>query len=478
MGQAHDEALLAVLLKGRAHAALELDAAGAVVARSGDLGAFPGAEERAADLPRPEPGEHIALPRIELSEGRSTEVHCLGRESGSLVLLIDATALAERELHFQQRGNELRRVLAAWGIAVFEETPSGLCSRSAPPAWLRALTPWGSAPEAFVTASPFLENFLVDAQVAWAGGQPGYVRSGLWTETDEHGGEWHLEASAGLTEDGRRMLLVESMPGDHRRRQELLQAARSRDGELALLRKEIDKKEVLLHCIVHDLLAPLGSMVGSMSLVRGSKLPAERAEEMLALGLAQAERQATLIRGILDAFASEVEDLERFEADPEHAPRIRTALEEALANCRAAYEARGVRAELALELVDPEKPEPVAADAARLERVLSNLLENALRHSPRGTLVTLRLSQPGPGLFEVAIEDQGPGVPEAEVATLFTRFAQGTSGGAAGLGLYFCKRTLAAWGGELGYRPGARGGAVFWFRLKGAAQAPASGVAR
>jgi len=468
MNTPHDEALLGVLLHGRVHAAIELDASGAVVGCSGEMAAFPGAEERAADLPRPEPGEHIALPRIELSAGRSTEVHCLGREAGTLIFLIDATAVARRELHFQQRGNELRLVLAAWGIEVFEETPSGLESCGANPAWLRALTPPGEAPEAFVMGSPFLENFLVDAADAWKGRQRGFVRSGLWTETDERGREWHLEASAGSTEDGRRMLLIESMPGDHRRRLDILQAARGSDRELAMLRKEIDKKEVLLHCIVHDLLAPLGSMVGSMSLARGQKLSAERSEQMLALGLAQAERQATLIRGILDAFATEVADLERFEADPEHAPEISGALKTALQDCRAAYEARGVASELVSELGDPEAPQPVAADAARLERVLSNLLENALRHSPRGGHVTVRLSQPESGMFEVAIEDEGRGVPKAEVEQLFTRFAQGTSGGAAGLGLYFCKKTLATWGGEIGYRAGQAGGAVFWFRLRAA----------
>ena len=84
----------------------------------------------------------------------------------------------------------------------------------------------------------------------------------------------------------------------------------------------------------------------------------------------------------------------------------------------------------------------MVGEQSRLERVIFNLVENALRHSPSGSLVTVALEQAEADVL-VAIDDQGPGVALDAIDTLFEKFSQGKGQrGKAGLGLYFCRITV------------------------------------
>jgi K+-sensing histidine kinase KdpD len=97
--------------------------------------------------------------------------------------------------------------------------------------------------------------------------------------------------------------------------------------------------------------------------------------------------------------------------------------------------------------------------------VLANLIENALRHSPRGAAVVIEVATSASGV-EVAVEDRGPGVPAELRPRLFDKFVQGHGrSGRLGLGLHFCAIAVRGWGGEIGYAPAASGGARFWLRL-------------
>ena len=117
-------------------------------------------------------------------------------------------------------------------------------------------------------------------------------------------------------------------------------------------------------------------------------------------------------------------------------------------------------------LEDEERtPLKVTGETERLERVLYNLLANAIRHSTEGQTISVRVEEDG-DFIQTSVEDEGAGVPEALVEGLFDRFVQGASHtGQVGLGLYFCKITVEGWGGSIGYTPGKTGGACFWFRL-------------
>ena len=90
-------------------------------------------------------------------------------------------------------------------------------------------------------------------------------------------------------------------------------------------------------------------------------------------------------------------------------------------------------------------------DASRLDRIFGNLLENAMRYTPKGSTVTIGLEHQGNSVLAF-VDDEGPGLPPGQrVDQLFALFAKGKSNaGKAGLGLYFCKITVERWGGTIG----------------------------
>ena len=94
----------------------------------------------------------------------------------------------------------------------------------------------------------------------------------------------------------------------------------------------------------------------------------------------------------------------------------------------------------------------VQADMSRMERVVQNLLDNALKFAPDGGMINVRLFSLDANTF-IEIEDNGPGIAPEEQSRLFKRFSQGAAGkryaGGSGLGLYLCKQIVEAHGGTI-----------------------------
>jgi two-component system sensor histidine kinase KdpD len=102
-----------------------------------------------------------------------------------------------------------------------------------------------------------------------------------------------------------------------------------------------------------------------------------------------------------------------------------------------------------------------------IEQVLSNLTENAARHTPDGTRVEISASVVSDAL-EVAVRDYGPGFPPGEEARVFEKFHQARPESAQsgfGLGLAICKAIVEAHGGTIEARNAPGGGAEFRFAL-------------
>ncbi|MBZ0301202.1 MAG: response regulator [Anaerolineae bacterium] len=111
----------------------------------------------------------------------------------------------------------------------------------------------------------------------------------------------------------------------------------------------------------------------------------------------------------------------------------------------------------------------VLADSRRLVQALSNLVSNAIKYSPRDTVVTLS-TQPLESAIRILIHDQGPGIPESERDRLFSEFGKlstkPTDGeGRTGLGLWIVKQLVTMQNGEVGASFPAGGGSVFWVEL-------------
>ena len=321
------------------------------------------------------------------------------------------------------------------------------------------------ARERLTERMPFLESFLPDAEECWNSGADGDVRveSGGWIETIDGGRELALEASA-FWLAGRRILLIQNPQKRFAGDSALLQTARDAALGHERLLREIQKKEILLHCVIHDLSQPLSAIRGCFSLLAAENLPA-KLQELIDIGQRQSRNQEELIRGILQAFSAELTAQDATAHDPVNAPDLVKCAQQIAADYSAAFAAKGARIE-ADSKAGLAGSWRVAGDASRLRRIYTNLVENALRYSPAGSTVTLGAIDEG-GFVRAFVDDEGAGLPTGEAAPrLFSLFAKGKEGGGkAGLGLYFCKITVERWGGTIGAENRPDRGTRFWFRL-------------
>ncbi len=355
-------------------------------------------------------------------------------------------------------------LFAALGTAVLERVaPGRFALRGAAPPWFAGfLAPEASgARGAFALTSDFLAHFLPDAAAVWdSEAQDGSApprASGPFTEAGHDGAERTLEATA-LRADGRAFLLLGPPTMSYATTQRLLQTARDERLVVERTRQRTEAREVLLHCIVHDLANPLAGVRGGLNLLDARTL-SEDDRELVAIARRQADAMQTMIRDVLDTFRHEVDAMQPATAAPAD---VAHALRQGAHGLAPHARASGVT----LEVHAPEAPLRAVADAGRLERVVLNLVENAIRHSPENGTVTLSALASGADIL-LAVEDDGPGVPPEATADLFRRFRpRGAKRGQAGLGLYFCRLAAESWGGSVGYEPREGGGARFWVRLR------------
>lgn len=309
---------------------------------------------------------------------------------------------------------------------------------------------------------PFLENFLIDAEEFWQQNSDTQLKSGLWIDIDLAGNECYFEASA-INVDNKRILLIELSTEDYHEKQSLIQKARENELNYYQLIKENQKKEILIHCIIHDIAGQLSGINCCLALLEFENLT-PKGKERLQIGRKQSIRQEMLIREILDAFSAEIQSLEYFTVDAEQAPNILNAAREVIEFLTPTFALNKMHLKLVTD-IDLSADWKVVGDKSRLERVITNLVENAFRHSPEESTVVIDLKQDD-NYIRVAIDDEGSGVPEKMVGSLFQKFSQGKGkSGRVGLGLYFCRITIERWGGEIGYSPRLEGGSRFWFSL-------------
>jgi signal transduction histidine kinase len=118
--------------------------------------------------------------------------------------------------------------------------------------------------------------------------------------------------------------------------------------------------------------------------------------------------------------------------------------------------------------VEPSLPQ-IVADPARIQQVLSNLLENANKYTQEGGRIEIGARQIGQEV-EIAVSDNGPGIPEHHLDDIFERFTRGDASetqliGGTGLGLAIAKSLAKAMGGDLNVRSVLGQGTTFTIRL-------------
>ncbi|HZR21482.1 MAG TPA: ATP-binding protein [Verrucomicrobiae bacterium] len=131
-----------------------------------------------------------------------------------------------------------------------------------------------------------------------------------------------------------------------------------------------------------------------------------------------------------------------------------------------------------MKLIDAIPELSVRADSARLEQVLCNLVDNAIKYGRLNGTVTLHTRPLGPDQVEVSVEDDGPGIPPESLERIFERFyrvdkARSREQGGTGLGLSIVKHIILGHGGRVWAKSELGRGASFYFTLPLAAPPPA-----
>jgi signal transduction histidine kinase/CheY-like chemotaxis protein len=361
----------------------------------------------------------------------------------------------------------LEKALAEMGFALLEHRGNGeFLAIARLPAWFFEI--WteagnGSGPIPLSSQSPFLENFLLEAEDYWNSPDSAVCQSETWVEKSVSGRQIPVQAKAMLL-GGQRILALFSPDSQFHEQTKILQTARNALLDHERLAREIQKKEILLHCIVHDLSQPLSVMHVVMDSLSEESI-SERSKQFLTLGKHASDQQETMIRRILQTFSDDLRASLDAGTEGNASCDLLECARKTMASLGPTFEAKGVRLAVS-STVDLEAKWPVVAEESRLMRIFSNLLENALRYTPTGRRVTVGVENEG-DFLKAYVDDEGPGLPQdlrpEQIFSLFTKGKQ--SGGKAGLGLYFCRITVERWGGSIGCVTLQEKGSRFWFRL-------------
>jgi K+-sensing histidine kinase KdpD len=224
--------------------------------------------------------------------------------------------------------------------------------------------------------------------------------------------------------------------------------------------EEIDRqRSMLLRSVSHDLRTPLASIRAVTTDLRDGFAYDERVRnELLDLMADEAER--------LDRIVANLLSMSRIEAGA-LLPELRAVdLGELIESCAVRLGRLFIDHSLSVEV--PSDLPLVAADYIQIDQVLTNLLENAARHTPPGTPVVVRAEAVGDGdAVVVSVSDAGPGVDATLGNDLFEPFRSGTAT-TTGVGLAICKAIVDAHGGTLSLCDSPGGGAELRFTLRGA----------
>ncbi|HSF93810.1 MAG TPA: HAMP domain-containing sensor histidine kinase [Thermohalobaculum sp.] len=249
-------------------------------------------------------------------------------------------------------------------------------------------------------------------------------------------------------------LPTEGMP------REILPLVRAINAALARLDRALDAQRRFTADAAHELLTPIAVLKARV-------------------GDIQDPAVAGPLRQDIDAMTDMVHQLlylSELEAAGEAATNEETDLHAAAVGVISLLAPLAIRDRKELALTGAAGPVSVRGSANMVNRVLRNLIENALRHTPAGTTVEIEID--AAGMFRVS--DQGPGVPPAAREEIFERFRRGDkrSESGSGLGLAIVKRIVDAVGGKVWVEDAPGGGACFVVQLPlagPAAEAPTGG---
>jgi PAS domain S-box-containing protein len=261
--------------------------------------------------------------------------------------------------------------------------------------------------------------------------------------------------------NGRAIRMIGSMMDVTKRKREM-ELARSRDAALESARL----KSQFLANMSHEIRTPMNSIIGMTDILLHTDLTSEQ-REFVEIVRMSGESLLTIINDILDFSKIEAGKLkfEMLDFEP------RTTVEETITMLQEQTHVKKLQLSW---FVDPNVPSGVCGDPGRLRQVLTNLISNAIKFTPRGE-IKVRATKEAEGdthvVLRFEVTDTGIGVPEEARACLFQAFSQVDPSttrkyGGTGLGLAICKQLVNLMAGEIGCDSTPEKGSTFWFTAR------------
>jgi NtrC-family two-component system sensor histidine kinase KinB len=216
----------------------------------------------------------------------------------------------------------------------------------------------------------------------------------------------------------------------------------------------------LTSMIFHDLRAPIGNIISSLEVLETSTMKEDEAfQSVLSIAQRSSRRASRLIESLLD--------LDRLEAGNAVIDKQKTSItaliNEAVEEVRPMAEAK----EHTLEIEPTSKLPEVDIDFDLILRVMTNLLENAIKYTRTGGEIRVS-ARKAKGVLEVSVKDSGSGIPPADQKRIFEKYARIHRKGkpkGRGLGLAFCRLAVEAHGGKIWVESTEGEGSTFHFTL-------------
>jgi signal transduction histidine kinase len=226
-----------------------------------------------------------------------------------------------------------------------------------------------------------------------------------------------------------------------------------REETLKLTQEELARRRDVIGIVAHDLRNPIAIISLNAQLLERAAPTAEMQEWA---------DEVTRAAARMNRLVSDLLDVARIDSDAFALACEETDLARLVRETQASYEPLFAARGLALTLECDEAPCLVLADRERMSQVLSNLLGNAMKFTPKGGTVRLRLVR-RKGRVDVEVTDSGPGIPKDRIPFVTKRFwqADGATRRGLGLGLYIVEKIVAAHRGELAIESAPGKGTTF-----------------
>jgi signal transduction histidine kinase/DNA-binding response OmpR family regulator/HPt (histidine-containing phosphotransfer) domain-containing protein len=286
-------------------------------------------------------------------------------------------------------------------------------------------------------------------------------------QQDENNEDW-IQRARDVSEQKR---LLQVLQQERSLMTNLQESESRRVEEMRLAKEAADEanraKSAFLAVVSHEIRTPMTGIMGMVRLLLDTQLTKDQKEFTNTI---QDSGEALL------SLLNDILDFEKIESGKMEFEKVDFDLHRLLKGIQTLMSGHAAAKNITLELdIDPQVPEAIVGDPTRIRQILLNLVNNAIKFTPKGVVriqardLTADKSQPISQLY-IGVQDSGIGIsPEAQ-KKIFTPFAQADSStsrkyGGTGLGLTICKRLIEAMGGQIGINSREGEGSTFFFTM-------------